>query len=46
MTDEERQILIKALEKRKKQALKSKKAALEYLIEVGILTKKGNLKKN
>lgn len=44
MTEEQRQLYLKALEKRKKKALKSKKASLEFLIEMGILTKKGNLK--
>jgi len=44
MTEQERQILLKALEKRHKKAVKSKKAALRFLIEIGALTEKGNLR--
>lgn len=44
MTEEERQILLDSLEKRKKKALKSKRAALKYLIEIGMYTPKGNLR--
>lgn len=44
MTEEERQILLESLEKRKQKALKSKRAALQYLVEMGIITKKGNLR--
>ena len=42
MTEEERQILLNAIEKRTQKALKSKEAALKYLVELGILTKDGN----
>ncbi len=44
MTHEERQIFLIKLAKRKKKALKSKKAAMDFLIEMGIVTEKGNLK--
>lgn len=44
MTDEEREILLKALAENKKKALKSKEAALKYLTDMGFLTKSGKLK--
>lgn len=45
MTQEEREKLLKALAKRAKKALKNKKSAIRYLIEIGYLTKKGNVRK-
>ncbi|MBK7128847.1 MAG: hypothetical protein IPM74_02555 [Crocinitomicaceae bacterium] len=44
MTEEERQKYLKELAKKRKEALKNKAAALKFLKQLGILTKKGNLK--
>lgn len=46
MTDKERQEFIRLLETYKKKFSKSKKDAKEFLIEIGVYTEKGNLKKN
>ena len=43
MNEEERQLFLKALAERKKEALKSKKAAIKYLKEVGFLTDSGKV---
>jgi hypothetical protein len=42
MTEKERNMLLKAMAKRKKTALKSKGSAISYLHKIGILTKSGN----
>lgn len=44
MNEEERQLFLKALAKRKKEALKNKETAIKYLKEVGFLTENGNVK--
>lgn len=44
MTELERITYLQLLEKKKKKALKNKKAALEFLKQLGILTEKGNLR--
>ena len=46
MTDKERQEFLKLLETYKNKFLKNEKAAKKFLIEIGVYTEKGNLKKN
>lgn len=46
MTDQERNELLKIIEKYKKTFLGDEKASKEFLIELGIYTEKGNLRKN
>jgi hypothetical protein len=43
MTDQERKDFIQLLSLKKKQFSKDKKAAKEFFIKAGILTKSGNL---
>ena len=42
MTETERDILLKVMVKKRKNALKSKASAISYLHKIGILTKSGN----
>lgn len=42
MTETERDILLKVMVKKRKNALKSKASAITYLHKIGILTKSGN----
>lgn len=42
MTETEREILLKVMVKKRKDALKSKATAISYLHKIGILTKSGN----
>lgn len=42
MNNKERDILLKAISKRKKVSLKSKKSAISHLIKIGILNKNGD----
>ncbi len=46
MDDVERNVLIKALKKRRKEATSSKENAILYLQEIGILTIEGKLSPN
>ncbi len=46
MTDQERQDFLKILESYKNKLSKNKNAAREFLVDVGVYTKKGNLRKN
>lgn len=46
MSDREARELLKTLKDSKKKITKTQKSSREFLIELGIFTKKGNLKKN
>jgi len=46
MTEEEREDLLKSMEKYKKMLSGNQKASRELLVRIGIYTAKGNLKKN
>lgn len=45
MTNKEADIVIKKIKERRVEILKSKESATGFLIKVGIITKKGNLRK-
>ena len=45
MTEHEREKLKKALKAYKKEVTSSKKASQQFLIELGVFTNKGNLRK-
>ena len=46
MSKSERQEILKNMRQRTKKATASKEAAVEYLIELGVLTKSGNYTKH
>lgn len=46
MSDKEARELLKTLKDSKKKITKTQKSSREFLVELGIFTKKGNLKKN
>lgn len=46
MTEKERDDLLRIIEKYKKSLHGNKKASKDFLVELGIYTEKGNLKKN
>ncbi|HEX5154284.1 MAG TPA: hypothetical protein VFW07_22705 [Parafilimonas sp.] len=45
MSDKEREEFIKALKTQTEKLSKNKKASRKFLVDVGIITKKGNLRK-
>ena len=46
MSDQERSEILKSVEKTKKKLAKDEKASKDFLIDLGIYTRKGNLKRN
>ena len=46
MCEKETRELLKTLKDSKKEITKTKKSSREFLVELGIFTEKGNLKKN
>lgn len=45
MSKEERENLLKRIGETRKKALQSKESAFDFLVEIGMVTPKGNLRK-